>query len=232
MDIKCPHCLMIIPVENLNVQTSIAKCDSCRAIFGFSGQVSAESAFKSSKRFVAMPENYTLSVEGRDLVLVRRWFAWRHIFILFFCIAWDSFLVTWYTAAFRPHAPLILKLFPLPHLVIGVIITYSTLAGLLNSTKVTLNTGGLSIKHYPLPWLGDKVLQRRELSQLFCEEKRDYNRHGPQYSYTLSAVMPGGKKLKLISGMDEPEDALFVEQKIEGFLGIADRPVAGEMRPI
>jgi hypothetical protein len=38
--------------------------------------------------------------------------------------------------------------------------------------------------------------------------------------------------MKLVSGMDKPEDALLLEQKTEGFLGITDRPVAGEMRPV
>ena len=35
-----------------------------------------------------------------------------------------------------------------------------------------------------------------------------------------------------LSETPEALDALFLEQKIEGFLGITDRPVAGEMRPV
>ena len=57
-------------------------------------------------------------------------------------------------------------------------------------------------------------------------------RNGASYSYALSAILAGGKRVKLVSGLDQPEDALFLEQKIEGYLGITDRPVAGEMRPV
>jgi len=232
MDITCPHCSRPVPAEDVNVQTSIAKCRYCSAVFGFAGQVPGASAFGPSKRAVEMPDDYTMSMEGSGLVLVRRWFSWKYLFMLFFCVFWDGFLVFWYTAAFKTNGPLMVKLFPLLHVAVGVGLTYATLAGFLNRTKISLNSAELRIRHYPLPWPGNRLLQRQELDQLFCEEKLSSSRNSVSYTYSLSAVLTGGKRVKLISGLDNPEDALFLEQKIEGYLGITDRPVAGEMRPV
>lgn len=232
MDIICPHCSRAVPGENINVQTSIAKCGYCSAVFGFAGQVPGATAFGPSKRAVEMPAGYAVNMEGADLVIIRRWFSLKYVGLLFFCAFWDGFLVFWYAMAFRSHGPLVMKLFPVLHVGVGVVLTYAAAAGFLNRTKVTLNTAELRIKHYPLPWPGSRVLARQDLDQLFCEEKMNRSRNGSSYSYDVSAVLTGGDRLKLVSGLDKPEDALFLEQKIEGFLGITDRPVAGEMRPV
>lgn len=231
MNLKCPHCGRAIPAGDINIQSAMAKCQACGAVFGFAGQVPGAAAAQA-KREVELPRGYTLAAEGADLVIIRRWFSWKFVALLFFCAAWDSFLVFWYAMAFRPDSPLIMKVFPIGHVAVGVGITYFTLAGFLNRTRIRLNPAELSVRHYPLPWPGNRTLGRQDLDQLFCEEKLNSGRNGSHYTYSLSAVLHGGKRIKLVSGLDNPEDALFLEQKIEGFLGIADRPVAGEMRPV
>jgi hypothetical protein len=232
MDIKCPHCGRVIQADDVNVQTSIAKCRDCNAVFGFAAQVGGTGFTAPGKRAVDMPDDYTLATEGADLVLVRRWFNWKFMFLLLFCVAWDSFLVFWYVNALKHNGPWLMVVFPIAHVAVGVGLTYFTVAGFVNRTRVTVNQLELRVKHYPLPWPGNRTLQRQEIDQLFCEEKLNNSRNGSSYTYGVSVVMPGGKRIKLVSGLDTPEDALFLEQKIEGYLGITDRPVAGEMRPI
>lgn len=231
MGITCQHCGRDVPPENVNVQTSIAKCASCGAVFGFASQVPGATA-AYAKRRVEMPKGYSLDMEAADLVITRRWFSWKYVALLFFCLFWDGFLVFWYAMAFTKGAPLVMKVFPVLHVAVGVFLTYTVAAGFLNRTKIRLNSMELSVKHYPLPWPGNRKLGRQELEQLFCEEKMNANRNGVSYSYALHAVLRGGSRIKLVSGLDSPEQALFLEQKIESHLGIADRPVAGEMRPV
>lgn len=220
-----------MPPGNVNVQTSIAKCDSCGAVFGFASQVPGSTA-AYGKRQVEMPKGYRLEMDGADLLIIRRWFGAKYVALLFFCVFWDGFLAVWYYIAFTKDSPLVMKVFPVLHVAVGVGITYAVLAGFLNRTKIRLNPAELEVKHYPVPWPGNRVLQRQELDQLFCEEKLGANKNTVTYSYDLLALMRDGRRIKLVSSMDTPEQALFLEQKIERHLGIADRPVAGEMRPI
>jgi hypothetical protein len=46
----------------------------------------------------------------------------------------------------------------------------------------------------------------------------------------VSALLRDGRERKIMSGLDSPEEALFVESEIEKYLGITDRPVAGEYK--
>ncbi|MCM2266207.1 MAG: hypothetical protein NDI60_00375 [Elusimicrobiales bacterium] len=232
MNLNCPHCRRSIPAGDINIQSALAKCASCSAVFGFADKVPGAAA-ALAKRVVEMPKGYTMTAEGADLVLIRRWFSAKFVFLLFFCAFWDGFLIFWYGIALSKGAPLLAMVFPLIHVAVGVGLTYFTLAGFLNRTRIKMSTGEVSIKHYPLPWAGNRTLRRQEIDQLFCEEKLSRNRNSSAtYSYNLSAVLADGRRIKLISGLDQPEDALFLEQKIEGYIGIADRPVAGEMRPV
>lgn len=207
----------------------MAKCSSCAAVFGFADKVAG--AALHAKREVQMPRGYSLGTDGADLVITRRWFSAKYIFLLFFCIFWDGFLFFWYSTAVSGGAPLVAILFPLLHVGVGVFLTYTTIAGFLNRTRVSVNPAELRIKHYPLPWPGNRTVPRQELEQLFCSEKLSNSKNGVHYTYGLYAVLAGGRREKLVTGLDSPEDALFLEQKIEGYLGITDRPVVGEMRP-
>ncbi|MBI4803297.1 MAG: hypothetical protein HY796_12320 [Elusimicrobia bacterium] len=231
MKLNCPHCSWTIPAENINIQTAIAKCGSCSAVFGFADKAPGAVPF-GSKRAVEMPKGYSVDHVGTGLEITRRWRSWKYLALLGFCIFWDGFLVVWYFIAFTKGGPLVMKLFPILHVAAGVALTYTAIAGLLNRTRITVNTAEVGIKHFPLPWLGNRLVMRQEIDQLFCEEKIRHGKNGVHYSYNLSAVLRDGKRLKLVSGLDTPEKALFLEQQIEGYLGIADRPVAGEMRPV
>jgi len=47
----------------------------------------------------------------------------------------------------------------------------------------------------------------------------------------VSAVPTSGDRLKLVTGLTAPNHAEYIEQQIEGRLGIKDRPETGEMGP-
>jgi len=49
------------------------------------------------------------------------------------------------------------------------------------------------------------------------------------YSYNVNGLLKGGKRVRLLDSLPDREQALFVEQVVEGYLGIEDRPVGGEL---
>jgi hypothetical protein len=99
------------------------------------------------------------------------------------------------------------------------------LTGFVNSTVITVESDQLTIKHRPLPWLGNRTLYRNDFIQLYCEEVR--NKNGS--SYRLNAVLQNHKKLKLISGIQDRSQAIYFEREIERFMGIENVHVDGEM---
>jgi hypothetical protein len=123
-----------------------------------------------------------------------------------------------------------MAVFPLIHLAVGVLLTYTVLAMYLNRTVLEISEGRLTVRHGPLPWPGNRALDVSEVEQLYCQEKVSRNRQGAASStYTVSALLKGGRRVPLLDSLPRRDDALFVEQLVEKYLGIDDRPVGGEL---
>ncbi|HEX2094262.1 MAG TPA: hypothetical protein VHG28_17795 [Longimicrobiaceae bacterium] len=231
MHLHCRSCGTQIQADDVNLDTGLAKCRSCHAVFRFDTEPElAGGGISNSRARVEMPRSVARDILGGQLTFRHRWFSWKIVFLTFFCLFWDGFLVVWYGLAFAGDAPLLFKLFPLIHVAVGVGLTYYTIAGYVNSTTVTLDRGHLTVRHGPLPWPGGLDLDTSQFRQLYCEEKVTRGRNGPHYSYNLMVVMRDGGRKKLVSGLDTPDVSLFLEQEMEEWLKIRDEPVQGELR--
>lgn len=173
------------------------------------------------------PKEVTLQKQGDRLELSWRWFSWKYLPLVFFCVAWDSFLCFWYSMAFSTSAPWIMIVFPIAHVAVGVGLTYYTLAGFLNRSQVILDRNTFSITHGPLPWMGNFQVPITQIDQLYCKEKPGKN--DSSTTYQLSVVLKDGRKKDLLSNLDSPEIGFYIEHQIENWLRIPDRPVRGEM---
>jgi DNA-directed RNA polymerase subunit RPC12/RpoP len=178
---------------------------------------------------IAQPAQVSITKDSQSARLVQRWFSFKFIPLAFFALAWDSFLVFWYGMAFASGAPWIMIVFPVAHLAIGVGITYYTIAGFINRTILEISGETISVWFEPLPWIGKKNLKTAELKQLFCKEKIVRNKNGSSTQYELYAVTAANMQVKLLGGLDNSDTALFLEQQLERWLNIEDRPVAGEI---
>jgi DNA-directed RNA polymerase subunit RPC12/RpoP len=205
-------------------------CDYCGNEHLLKQRVSSEPSNQPlSRGIIATPKSVVVDRDGQTLRLVRRWFSWKYVPLAFFCIAWDSFLCFWYSMAFNGNAPWIMIVFPIAHLAVGVGLTYSTLAGFLNRSVLEVTPKLLSVWHEPVLWTGNKDFDITSIKQIYCTEKVSRGDHSTTYTYELNLVTKDGKKEKLLTGLDEAEIGLFIEQQIESWLMISDTPVAGEL---
>jgi predicted Zn finger-like uncharacterized protein len=247
MQVKCPSCGAVVPAADVNLDRMLAKCARCSSVFDIASQVGrtpgAPPAEGRARRLVPMPRNirvvadedeagmpmYRDNAAGRPhIVLERRWFSGALFFMVFFCIFWDGFLVVWYANVFHHgvnKGSLVGALFPLIHVTAGVFLTYTTLCGFVNRTRIAVKDGVLSIWHGPLPWRGNRAIAVEDLAQLYCQEH--VGNKGSR-SYSLNALLKDGDKVRLIRSLSEPDQALYVEQVLEKRLGIVDVAVAGE----
>jgi len=67
-----------------------------------------------------------------------------------------------------------------------------------------------------------------ELRQLYTKEIISQSKSGSSASYEIHAISTRGRNIKLLRGLDTSEQALYIEQEIEKYLHIEDRPVKGE----
>lgn len=228
--ITCPQCNQAIEASGVNLDIGTAVCQSCNAVFNLGQQ--AGGASQPAKPDVQMPKKVTVTDLGDRLILSWRWFSAKMFFLIPFVIFWDGFLVFWYFMAFtQEDTPLMMKLFPIIHLLVGVGLTYYVIAGILNTTTVRVNVHELIVKHSPIPWPGKKLDPAR-IQQLFCKEKVNRSKNGTHITYQLHAATIDGDKTKLISGLEDAEQALAMERKLEDWLGLEDQHVAGEYKGV
>ncbi len=116
----------------------------------------------------------------------------------------------------------------LPCIILGasaVLLAFRLVRQFLNRTVIEVTGDQLAIHVSPVPLGTLPRLSRREIDQLFCVAYG--GRHGTWYA--LHAQLVGGRRIRLVAEIAEAERAFFLERAIEQRLGIADRPVAGEV---
>jgi hypothetical protein len=236
MQISCEVCHSPLRAEDVRLDLAVARCHACNAVYDLSGRKGKTLApHQERPRPVvrpkaALPSRFKVDEDGIHTRISWRWFGLQHLFLIFFCIAWDSFLVTWYGIALtQEDTPIIMIIFPIAHLAVGVGLSYYTLTGLVNRTRVEVSRNELTIRHGPLPWRGNLDLPGRQLTQLYGEEIASTNKGTTTYTYNLLAVDRTGRKVTLLTGLTEKDQVLYLEQTLERRLGIEDAPVDGEV---
>jgi phage FluMu protein Com len=228
---RCPQCGALFLAGDVSLTNLVAKCANCNEVFSFDDQLRIPTQANGAQRFaklpVPQPDSLQVEDDGLQRRIIRRWFSKGIGFVILFCIAWDSFLVSWYWMAFtRPDAWLLISLiFQLPHVAIGLWTSYFTFASLINKTIVQVDDNLLTVRHGPLPYYANRSLEVSNLVQLYCDE----NRYRRSVSYNVNALLTDGSKLKLLRGL-ERDQALFYEDRLEEWLGIEPCPVVGEVK--
>jgi hypothetical protein len=222
--LRCKGCGASLDVDAEARKTGYARCGYCSSLVDV--DQAAGTASGRPRLELPLPEKFTLTDDGGRLTIRRRWFTAVAFFLVFFCIFWDGFMVVWFGIAFREGVYL-MAAFGTLHGAVGVGLTYFTICLFVNHTTIEVTPQELRIRHAPLPWPGAGVHAADRIRQLFCVEKVSQGKNGTSRTYEVHAIFDDERRQKILSGLFEPEHAIFLEQSIERFLGIRDRPVTG-----
>ncbi|PTL81726.1 hypothetical protein [Vitiosangium sp. GDMCC 1.1324] len=245
MQLHCEVCQAPLRAEDVRFDLALAKCHVCGAVYDLVGRkarmptTESQHGLAPHRPRVARPTGLREEENDQYTVLSWRWFGLNHVFTALFCAAFFTISCTVMVPSVV-DAPLavwpFLLLFLSLHLGVGALLTYWALAGFLNTTRVRVNRGEITINHGPLPWPGNRTVPAQGLTQLYClkewSRKPDifglsYGYRGP--SFSLLALDQQGNKVKLLSRIKNKETALYLELVLERRLGIEDSPVAGEL---
>ena len=226
MDIACKRCNEPIPAENVHLDNHLAKCSSCDAVFDFRDQVTRVQAHK--RETLEAPKGIELQTTMDGLQIVRRWYSPKAIALLIFCLFWDGFMVVWFGIAIS-QKQWMMAAFGTLHGAVGVGLTYFCIAGFVNRTYIRISFNDITISHKPMPWFGAKSVSLGKIKQIFTIEKLHRNKNRTSYTYDVLFLDHDGNETKLVSGLEKPNQALYIEQEIESTLGIKDVPVSGEL---
>lgn len=229
MQITCKHCGSDIPSSHMNVEYMIAKCERCDAVFHFGEQVPADQ-FDTARveRLKVELEGMTIEDNGYELLITRTWRGCGATFIIIFTLIWNSFMVIWFTVMIGSGEWGAVA-FGLIFAAVGVYLLYYALAHLFNKTTIRVGTPNVEVRHGPIPWQGNKTLDSGSIKQIYCYERIHRGKNSTSFWYEIHAILTSGEREELVTGLDQTRLALYLEQEIERFLGIKDRPVRGEL---
>ncbi|MFW5921546.1 MAG: hypothetical protein ACOCUS_06875 [Polyangiales bacterium] len=103
--LACEGCGASLSAADVDRRLAIATCGHCGALYDLTRRTgrqtstldaeAAQQAQTSPTRApAAMPARFDVDRSGDELTIRWRWFSPKGLFLLFFAIAWDSFLVT------------------------------------------------------------------------------------------------------------------------------------------
>ena len=233
MQLYCRQCGAEIQANDVNLDKMIAKCSTCNAVFSFADMYDGEHSHKKKKQAlqydVPMPDNFSIHDDGIALTIERKWFNWGSLFVGGFAIFWNG--IIWVN--FVPNFSRIggtFSLFLLLFIGVGLFLVYTSIAGIVNTTRITVKNKQLKISHYPLPFPGHNITVD-EIEQLFTKRRTSRTKNGTRTYYQLCVLLGNGRERSLLKDLPKPEQALYIEQEVERFLHIDNIPVGGEYQP-
>lgn len=235
MQLSCKSCGKAIPAQDVNIDKAIAKCRACHAVFSFLDQVGDGRV--GPRPPVEMPKRFRVENWGPELSITRPWYTHAVWFFLVFCIFWDGFLVVWYSigigamlAGEGGGMAWIMLVFPVLHVAVGLGLTYAVICMFLNKTVIKVSMGELTVRSGPVPCGGNHQIRTSDLKQLYCTETIYHTKNGCNTTYNVLALTQTGDKIKLLTGLDQLDQGLFIEQQIEQHLRIPDERMPEEVR--
>jgi hypothetical protein len=227
MLIECESCGAVVPAAAVDLRRGLATCAACNQVFSCQPQLDRLAQAAVARPDLPMPKGIQVFRRSNGLMITRRWFSAKFIFLLVFSCFWDGFMVMWFGIALSKGQWGMAAAGTL-HALVGLGVTYATVAGFINTTVITALNGSLGIRHGPLPCPGNRHLEAGQIAQLYTKRLVRHSKNGTSISYELRAQIKNGKDIKLV-GLDTPEQSLFVERRLEEFLRIGDQPVPGEV---
>lgn len=228
VQVSCPNCNAEIRSEDININKLVAKCHQCHTLFGYETMLQQVNRERAS---VVMPVGIIASSMLSALHLEITWRKTSMLgFFVFFALFWNGLLIPFIAVALA-QGEWIIILFISLHLLVGLGLLYYTIALFFNKTYITVSRQNIRIEHKPIPvpFYADRQVTTKQVQQLYLDKYVDSRTNGrPNFAYEVRALLNNKKRVSLVKGLKQYEQARYIEQEVERFLNIKDYPVEGE----
>lgn len=177
----------------------------------------AEGKDNTFMQLPTIPEGLDLIESPFGTTIRKTWRSWMVFPLAVFAIFWDGFLFFFYSSLLtKAHSPgAVFMLFPIPHVCVGIGLTYYVLASLVNKTDFVISESGVTVTSGPAPWIGNCQVRADEIEQVMVRERR-----GNKGRRTYSVMYAGSsrKEKRLVSWLANQDQAEFIAETIRDIL--------------
>ena len=182
-----------------------------------------------SRFIVPQPKSITVDERGMSVRIVCRWFNLAGFALIAFVVAG---IVVRFNIMKIPGS----TLDGIDALIIAAsaIFSYIGIALLINRTTFDVSVEELRVRHSPLLWPGNRVLDPAMIVQIYCIEKEhttkghDTNTRTTSYTYRVNAILVNNREIALIKGLTDPAQTRYLEYRLEKEMAIINMKVIGE----
>ncbi len=225
--IVCPGCAWDVALRGLEDVSGFAVCRRCGTLF--EAAVSLYDGHPRTKCLIPAPASFVVSPtdslaagyrEGAD----RRAFAvsWplddvrlnKAMLWLFGAFFWVLAGLSALGARDTKHAEVGLVIIFAALAIPGLGTLYLLLVAHANRTRLSVKDGFLCSRHGPIPWSGGAEVRIADIHRLLCSQSKR-GRHGEYVSFALNARLRSGEVRALVSHLDRPATALYLQQRLE-----------------
>lgn len=179
------------------------------------------------------PSRIQLEEDGSTTRVSWAWFTGDTGLAWLFCLLFNGFWGYWYSQVLSEEdVPWLTAVGGLLFAGPCLAMAYWLLLRTFNRTYIEVSRNLLTLRHGPLPWRRTRALPGRSLRQLYVEKVVSAfvdSSDNHIVTYNLMALDREGRQVTLVTGVEDKEEALYLEQLLEGRLGIEDAPVDGEV---
>ncbi len=217
----------------------MAHCERCGSLFSLAKiyDTSDEVDNKPIKRYKSnkpevyeMPKGLDVMHHGFELSISSKSSGIAKYFLTFFSLFWNGIVGLFVMIALASRSYEIL-LFISIHLTIGICIGYYTLSLYLNKNKILVDRRGIKTTYGPLryPFKKDHYIDSALINQIYCQKYVVATVNGtPRYAYKVRLRKNDAEVIDIMTDLKSYHHALYLEQQIERFLNLEDRPVEEE----
>lgn len=231
LELVCEHCDSPIDGLNININSSLARCGQCGTVFSIKDDHFFRHDRKGRPEMI-MPEG-TDVLELSDSLDIRLDWLKSHprgalSFLTIFAAFWNGILAV-VGGGFIMAGEFSAIAFLSIHLLVGLALIYYLASVYLNYTDIVINRSFIEISHRPVknPFVPSRRIESDDIDQIYVTRYVSSTTNGnPNYAYALYALLKtNGRKVTLVKGMNK-ETQLYLEQEIERYLKIKDRPIS------
>jgi len=168
-----------------------------------------------------VPKGFEVDSDATTMRIVKRWRTAAVGCLVVFAVFWNAFLVLWNLGVSQAGGiAIVFHLFSIPFVLVGLGLIYLCAATFVNRTTITASASVLSVRVGPLPWRGNLDVDPSEIEQLYVETKTRSSKNGTSSWSVVAVRMRGGVRRTLVGSVRTADDAAFVVETLEAFLGL------------
>lgn len=230
--LECSSCHHLIGAGAIDLDRGVATCSNCGT------QVDVDAALRDDpfrRAEEVMPDGVEVLRLEKMLDIVVDWYhsAPKKFIgsIVFGSLFWNVLLIP-LVLYFVFLGNILFAIFFSGHIIAGIALMSYLAAVFVNKSHIEADSEGIVIRHGPMPspWHKSLKIPKEDIKQLFvAKHQQQFGKTKAKVpSYTLHLLTRQGKIVDLVSGMSK-ETQIYLEQEIETYLKIKDRPVRGEV---